>query len=81
MVINSIFKKPLHRKETKAYYGYDYHGNVLKNTMSRQMFDNNKTLADFVMKIDGVVCSMIDATKAVHMFNMISLDKNDRRKN
>lgn len=81
MVSDSIFYKPLHRKETIKTDGYDYHGHVLKNTMSNQMFENNKNLADFMMSLENVVCSLIDATKSVHAFNNIAIDKNDRSRN
>jgi hypothetical protein len=48
MLKNSVFYKPIHRKESKAYRGYDYKGKILKNTMSEAMFNNGEFLYNFL---------------------------------
>jgi len=78
MLKNSVFYKPIHRKESKAYRGYDYKGKILKNTMSEAMFNNGEFLYNFLMKIDDFVYNLIEGVKTIHVFNMIAVDKNDR---
>ena len=80
MVYDSPFMIPLRRRMTVKTEGFDYHGKLMKNVTSNQMY-NNEMLAGFMDKLDGVVCSWVDATKYVHAFNRISMDKNDKTRN
>ena len=81
MLYNGAFYKPLHRKETKENRGYDYKGNIMRNTMSKAMLGTNKTVYDFVMQLENVVDSLVDSVKSIHVFTSIARDKNDRSLN
>lgn len=81
MVKDSIFRAAFERGEKRLHLGYDYKGNILKNTMSSQMFKVNETLDTFLKDIDSVYYEMIDAVKQIKIFANPALDKYENKIN
>lgn len=59
---------------------YDYHGQVLKHTLSPEMFNNdNQNL--ILNEIENIINFLIDEVKLIKLHFSIAHDKNDRRLN
>jgi len=75
MTRNSIYRKTFSRKERLLNQGYDYKDNILKNTMSSQMFEVNETLDMYIKGLNDVMYENIEAVKQIKVFANIALDK------
>lgn len=81
MVRDSIFRHIYERKEKRLHLGFDYKGQILKKTMSGQMFGVNETLDRFLADIDDVLYEHIEAVKQIKVFANPALDKYERKIN
>lgn len=81
MVRNSIFRHIYERKERRLHLGFDYKGQILKKTMSGQMFGVNETLDRFLENIDDILYEHIEAVKQIKVFANPALDKYERKIN
>lgn len=79
MVIDSPYTKLKQSKDVLLHTGFDYKGQVLKRTLSRQMFRTNDTLLGFLERIDTVIYELIESVKRIKTFGNPALDKNERR--
>ena len=61
--------------------GYDYKGNILKKTLSGQMFGVNPTLDTYLSKIDAIVYEWIEAVKQIKINVNPALDKYENKIN
>jgi predicted nicotinamide N-methyase len=75
MTRNSIYRKTFSRKERLLNQGYDYKDNILKNTMSSQMFEVNETFDMYIKGLNDVMYENIEAVKQIKVFANIALDK------
>lgn len=79
MVENSIYRVALNRNVTPSIHqGFDYKGQILKRTMSPAMFTSNKTLYDYLMRLDDIIYEMFNNTKRIKSFYSWGRDKFDR---
>lgn len=81
MVRNSIFRHIYERKEKRLHLGFDYKGQILKKTMSGQMFGVNETLDRFLEDLDDILYEHIEAVKQIKVFANPALDKYERKIN
>lgn len=81
MTKNSIFKPAYDRREKRLNRGYDYKGNILKNTMSSQMFGVNSTLDKFLSDVDDIMYEHIESVKQIKVWANPALDKYDTKIN
>ena len=81
MTKNSIFKPAFDRREKRLNLGFDYKGQILKRTMSSQMFDVNPTLDQFLADIDDVMYEHIEAVKQIKVWVNPALDKYETKIN
>ena len=79
MIPDSEYTKMKQSKDNLLHVGYDYRGQVMRRTMSRQMFRANATLLGFIESIDEVVYDLIENVKRIKTFANPALDKNERR--
>jgi hypothetical protein len=49
-----------HRNDSNIHIGYDYQNNILKNTLSKQLFKNNNTNT-FILKLQDMVALMFQS--------------------
>ena len=66
-------------KDNLLHVGFDYSGQVMKRTLSKQMFRTNATLLRFIADVDAVVYELIENVKRIKTFGNPALDKNERR--
>jgi len=59
---------------------YDYHGQVLKHTLSPEMF-NNDTQNLILDEIEKIINFLIDEVKLIKLHFSIAHNKNDKRIN
>lgn len=81
MIRNSIYWPAYNRKDKRLHLGFYYKGNVLKKTLSNQMFGSNPVLDSFLAKIERYIYEHIEAVKQIKIFANPALDKNENRLN
>jgi hypothetical protein len=70
---DSIYRATFERKDKRLYQGYDYKDNIMKNTLSSQMFGVNSTLDKFIKAVNDC--------KTIKAYANPALDKNDNKIN
>jgi hypothetical protein len=69
-----------HIKDVFKTNRYDYHGQVLKHTLSPEMFNNdNQNL--ILNELEKMINFLIDEVKLIKLHFSIAHDKNDKRIN
>jgi hypothetical protein len=81
MIRNSVYWTAYNRKDKRLHLGFYYKGNVLKKTLSNQMFGSNQVLDNFLSRIERYVYEHIEAVKQIKIFANPALDKNENRLN
>jgi len=72
----SIYKSLKHRKDNVKNLGYDYRGNIMKNSISNIIKNsNNQTLQDILKLIDSCLDFMIVGVKTIKSRVNICVDK------
>lgn len=75
MVKDSIFRPIYDRREQRLHQGFNYKGQILKRTLSSQMFDVNETLDTYLSKIESIVYEWVEAVKQIKISANPALDK------
>lgn len=81
MVKDSIYKPIYERREKRLNLGYDYKDNIMKNTLSNQMFSVNSTLDRFLKQINDVMYNLIESVKQIKIFANPAVDKYENKLN
>lgn len=81
MVKDSIYKPIYERRERRLHRGYDYKDNIMKNTLSNQMFNVNPTLDKFIKMVNDVVYNWIESVKQIKIFANPAVDKYENKIN
>lgn len=81
MIRNSIYWTIYNRKDRRLHLGFMYKGNVLRKTLSNQMFAASPTLTNFLAYLESYVYEHIEAVKQIKIFANPALDKNENRIN
>lgn len=63
-----------HRNDNELHRGYDYKNNVLKRSLSRQLFKNNITNG-FLLRLQDMVALMIDSNVILRNFFNYNVSK------
>ena len=69
-----------HALDKQERSDYDYHGFVMKNSVSPILYDN-ETRKKLLNMYDVLVCYCIDAIKHIKKFRNYAIDKKDKRFN
>jgi hypothetical protein len=75
MVKDSIFRPIYDRREQRLHLGFDYKGQILKRTLSSQMFEVNETLDTYLSKIESIVYEWVESVKQIKISANPALDK------
>lgn len=78
MVKDSIYRPIYDRHEKRLHLGYDYKGNILKNTLSSQMIDVNEILTKYIGYAESIVYEWVESVKQIKIFANPALDKYDK---
>ena len=79
MIRNSLYWQVYNRKDQRLHLGYKYKGQIMRKTLSNQMFGANPTLDGFIARIDAFMYEHIEAVKQIKIFANPALDKNENR--
>lgn len=55
--------------------GFEYRGQILKRSLSSQMFDVNETLNTYLSKIESIVYEWVEAVKQIKIHANPAVDK------
>jgi hypothetical protein len=78
MTKDSIYRPIYKRRQKRLNLGYNYKNNIMKNTMSSQMFDVNPTLDKFIKSLNDVVYNWIESVKQIKIFANPALEKYEK---
>lgn len=81
MVKDSIYRPIYERRERRANLGYNYKDNIMKNTLSSQMFNVNSTLDTFIKRINDIIYNWIESVKQIKTFANPAVDKYENKIN
>jgi hypothetical protein len=79
MVKNSIYRKIYERKEKRLNLGFDYKGQILKRTLSSQMFGASSLLDTYLSKVEEVVYEWVESVKQIKINANPALDKYENK--
>ncbi|CAB4159172.1 hypothetical protein UFOVP699_69 [uncultured Caudovirales phage] len=79
MVKNSIYRPIYSRNEKRKNTGFDYKGQILKRSLSSQMFGLNPTLDYFLGQIEKIVYEWVEAVKQIKISANPALDKYENK--
>lgn len=78
MTKDSIYRPIYKRRQRRLNLGYNYKDNIMKNTMSSQMFDVNPTLNKFIKSLNDVVYNWVESVKQIKIFANPALEKYEK---
>jgi hypothetical protein len=81
MVKDSIYRPIYERREKRLHRGYNYKDNIMKNTLSNQMFGVNSDLDKFIKDINDIVYNWIESAKQIKIFANPAVDKYENKIN
>lgn len=81
MLKDSIYKPIYERREKRLHLGYNYKDNIMRNTLSDQMFEVNSTLDKFIKNINDTVYQWIESVKMIKTYANPAVDKNENKLN
>jgi hypothetical protein len=75
MVKDSIYRPIYERRENRKNLGFNYKGQILKRTLSSQMFGANETLDYFLEQVEKVVYEWVESVKQIKIHANPALEK------
>jgi hypothetical protein len=75
MVKDSVFRPIYERNEKRMHLGFQYKGQILKKSMSGQMFGVNDLLDTYLAKVESIVYEWVEAVKQIKINANPALDK------
>lgn len=81
MLNDSPYTNLKHRKDNLLHLGFDYRNQILKRTMSNQMFRSNSTLTRFLQYVNDIIYELIENVKHIKTHANPAMDKNQRTLN
>ncbi len=81
MVKDSIYRPVYERRESRKNLGFNYKGQILKRSLSSQMFGVNETLDYFLEQVEKVVYEWVESVKQIKIHANPALDKYENQLN
>jgi hypothetical protein len=79
MVKDSIYRPIYERREKRKNLGFDYKGNILKKSLSSQMFEAHPLLDYLLQQVEKVVYEWVEAVKQIKISTNPALDKYENK--
>lgn len=79
MVKDSIYRPIYKRRESLLHTGFDYKGQILKRTLSSQMFNVNETLTTYITNLESIVYEWVEAVKQIKIHANPAIDKYENK--
>jgi hypothetical protein len=81
MVKDSIYRSTYERREKRTNLGFNYKGQILKRTLSSQLFEVNETLTTYISNIEKIVYEWVEAVKRIKTYVNPAVDKYENKLN
>ncbi len=78
MTKDSIYRPIYKRRQKRLNLGYDYKDNIMKNSISSQMFNVNSTLDKFIKYLNDIVYNWVESVKQIKIFANPAVDKYEK---
>lgn len=75
MVKDSIFRPIYKRRVKRLNEGFDYKGQILKKTLSSQLFNVNSTLTNYLSYVESIIHEWVESVKQIKIFANPAQDK------
>lgn len=75
MVKNSIYRPIFERNEKRQHLGFKYKDQILKNSLSNQMFSVNELLTNYISNIEKIVFEWVESVKQIKIHANPAVDK------
>lgn len=79
MVKDSIYRPIYERKEKRKNNGFDYKGQILKKTLSSQMFGAHPLLDYLLDQVEKIVFEWVEGVKQIKIAANPALDKYENK--
>jgi len=79
MVKDSIYRPIYERREKRKNLGFDYKGNILKKSLSSQMFGAHPLLDYLLQQVEKVVYEWVESVKQIKISANPALDKYENK--
>lgn len=79
MVKDSIYRPIYERKEKRRNVGFDYKGQILKKSLSSQMFGAHPLLDYLIAQVEKIVYEWVEAVKQIKISANPALDKYENK--
>jgi hypothetical protein len=79
MVKDSIYRPIYERKEKRRNVGFDYKGQILKRSLSSQMFGAHPLLDYLIEQVEKIVYEWAEAVKQIKISANPALDKYENK--
>jgi hypothetical protein len=79
MVKDSIYRPLYERRENRRNLGFNYKGQILKRTLSSQMFGVSQTFDYFLEKVESIVYEWVETVKQIKIHANPALDKYENK--
>jgi hypothetical protein len=79
MVKESIYRPIFDRREKRLNKGFDYKGQILKKTLSSQMFGAHPLLDYLLQQVESIVYEWIESVKQIKINANPALDKYENK--
>jgi hypothetical protein len=79
MVKDSIYRPIYERKEKRKNTGFNYKGQILKRTLSSQMFGAHPLLDYLLERVEKVVYEWVESVKQIKISANPALDKYENK--
>jgi hypothetical protein len=75
MVKDSIYRPTFKRRELRVGLGFDYKDQILKKSMSSQLFGINSTMDSYLSYLNKIVYEWVESVKQIKIFANPAVDK------
>ena len=79
MVKNSIYRPIFERKEKRVNTGFNYKGQILKKSLSSQMFGAHPLLDYLLQQVESIVYEWVESVKQIKINVNPALDKYENK--
>ena len=81
MLPDGPYTKLMHSKDNILHIGFDYSDQIMRRSLSKQMFRTNLTFSTFIEHVGKVVYELVESVKLIKTFGNPALDRNERKLN
>jgi hypothetical protein len=75
MIKDSIYRPIFERREKRLNVGFNYKGQILKKTLSSQMFGSNQLLDYLLEQLENIIYEWVEGVKQIKINANPALDK------